>query len=131
MSDALPSSLLKSRPEFGSVMADWKMPDGTTVRCECAMVYCANCGCEFGYVPLENTNFAFWLCNQCYEVYGRVAGTYVMPDDEFNQSVSYELERKFGRILTEKEVIEAIAQDKLSPELKALEKDSPYRNYNK
>jgi hypothetical protein len=46
-------------------------------------IYCANCGKDGGFVPEENCNFAFWLCDPCYEKHGTIAGTMATPDDVF------------------------------------------------
>jgi hypothetical protein len=122
----LPDSRLTHHPTFGSQMVDWPMPDGTTVRCECVMVYCANCGKEFGYVPKDNTSFAFWLCAKCFETHGAIAGTYAQPDDEFCKSVQEEMRKKFGRDLTGEELLALQECGKLGKALELLEKESPF-----
>lgn len=120
----LPDSRLKD-PK-GTVLVDWPLPSGGTVRLEMEMVYCANCGVEFGYVPRENTTFAFWLCNQCFEVYGAVAGTYAEPDMEFNRRVEQEMQDRFGRTLTELELATLADQGRLPAALELLARESPY-----
>src|SRR5262245_40247221 len=104
--DILPDSRMKNET-VGSVMADWPMADGKTVRVECVKVYCGNCGKEYGFVPRENTTFAFWLCNQCFEKYGAVAGTFALPDEEFCQAVQHEMQERLGRDLSEQEILRA------------------------
>lgn len=63
-------------------------------------VFCASCAKPFGYVPEENINFAFWLCNDCSEKYGDQAGLCKMPDEVFWQKVQEEQLEKHGRLLT-------------------------------
>ena len=46
-------------------------------------IYCANCGMSGGFVPEENCDFAFWLCDKCFETHGMVAGTMATPDEVF------------------------------------------------
>lgn len=46
-------------------------------------IYCANCGAEGGRVPEENCKFAFWLCENCFQTHGKIAGTMSMPDEVF------------------------------------------------
>lgn len=120
----LPDSRLQSA--VGCIMADWELPDGRTVRIEVQPIFCGNCGKHYGFVPKENTTFAFWLCRKCYEKYGAVAGTCAVPEDEFNRSVEAEMVERFGRSLTAVEVAALKEQDKLGRMLELLEKESPY-----
>jgi hypothetical protein len=49
------------------------------------ILYCANCGHEGGRV-LEtelSEQFAFYLCNDCAEKHGSIAGTMMLPDHLF------------------------------------------------
>ena len=46
-------------------------------------IYCANCGTLHGYVPVDTTTFACWLCIPCAETHGAILGTYMMPDEVF------------------------------------------------
>lgn len=46
-------------------------------------IYCANCGAKGGMVPEDNCTFAFWLCNNCWETHGAIAGTMAVPDELF------------------------------------------------
>ena len=130
MQNVLPDSRLHDRLH-GSVMADWTLTDGSTVRIEMAAVYCASCGVPFGWVPAENTAFAFWLCNQCFEQYGAVVGTCVMPDEEFCRNVQHEMQAKHGRDLSELELFRLIEQGKLGKELELLARESPYKVANR
>jgi hypothetical protein len=123
--DILPDSRANN-VTVGSKMVDWPMPGGKTVRIEVVLVYCANCGEPHGYVPKENTTFAFYMCQQCFEKYGNVPGTWAMPDDEFNQNVAHEIEERYGHELTEEELYREVCNGTLGPVLEALVKDSPY-----
>lgn len=124
--NVLPDSRLARRPDLGSVMVDWPLGDGTSIRLEAVKIYCANCGVPYGYVPRENTTFAFWVCASCAEKHGPVPGTFAVPDDEFNESVEHEVRARFGRDLTEAELIAAARDGRLGPALEALARDSPY-----
>jgi hypothetical protein len=46
-------------------------------------IYCANCGADGGFVPEDNCNFAFYLCNSCAEKLPPIEGTYRVPDEVF------------------------------------------------
>lgn len=126
----LPSSLLTHRPDLGSRMVDWPMPDGTTVRCECVQVFCANCGTPYGWVPKDNTTFAFWLCDECFKKHGPPPGTYVSPDDEFRRKLQEEMVAKHGRILTSEELLRLADRNELGP-LALLLRETPYKEYRK
>lgn len=110
----------------GTVMVDWPLTGGGTVRLEAEMIYCANCGKEYGYVPRENTDFACYLCNQCVERWGLLANTYAVPDDDFCAAVAAEMEARFGRHLTEAELIVAAEQGNLGTALEKLARESPF-----
>lgn len=124
--DVLPDSRLKQRPDFGSQVVDWRLPSGETVRIEVVMVYCANCGKEYGYVPRENTSFAFWLCGKCFEKYGAIANTLAEPDEDFRRKVEAEMVERFGRGLSEAEIVYLAERGELGTALEKLERESPY-----
>jgi len=84
-------------------------------------IYCGNCGAEGGRVPVENTNFAFWLCANCESEWGVVAGTCCVPDDIFWKKLHEAQIEKYGRDLTAEEAIEAL-KDESNPITK-LSKD--------
>jgi|GEM_PF-6067877 len=109
-----------------TVMCDWPMPDATTRRIEAEPIYCANCGKFHGYVPRENTTFAFWLCEPCYEKFGAIAGLTAVPDEEFWQKVHEEMQRHYGRDLTASELAVMNEQD-LPLALQLLLRESPTR----
>ncbi len=125
--DVLPDSRL--REPKGTAMVDWPLPSGKTVRVEAEKVFCANCGVPYGYVPKENTAFTCWLCNQCFEQYGAVAGTFAVPDEQFCRAVEYEMTERFGRALTDLEILAAMDQGKLGSALEKLARESPYPVY--
>lgn len=124
----LPDSRLKDS-SLATVMADWENPDGSFTRMEMQPVYCASCGIHYGWVPVFTT-FACWLCNQCHEQYGVLAGTYVQPEEEFNQAVAQEMLERFGRSLTDLELFALMEQGKLGIALENLNKESPYKVMN-
>lgn len=122
----LPDSRLQQRPDLATQMVDWELPGGRTVRIEVAPIFCANCGLLFGHVPKDNTTFAFYLCSQCFEVYGVLEGTYVEPDDAFNRAVAHEMTERFGHGLTDVEIATALAQGRLGTALELLLRESPF-----
>ena len=74
-------------------------------------IFCANCGSDGGLVPEENCTFAFYLCNSCSETWGSMAGTCAVPDDLFWLKVREAQQEKFGRLLTQPEVTEALKDE--------------------
>lgn len=122
MSDILPDSRLLS--EVGTVLVDWP----GFGRVECVPVFCANCGAPHGYVPKENTTFSFWLCQPCFETYGTIADTMVMPDHEFWQDVEQEMLTHFGHALDPTELL-ILEQQGWGP-LASLAKASPIKVYS-
>jgi hypothetical protein len=121
----LPDGRLHNR-KFGAVIGDWELPDGTTVRIEMSPVYC-QCGKLYGYTPTDNCSFSFWLCNKCYEKYGAIAGTYAVPDDEFNLKLQEEMVARFGREVTAEEIAVAESEGRLGRPLELLTQESPYK----
>lgn len=126
--DILPDCRLKEKK--GTVMVDWDMPDRSVVRIECEPVYCATCGKLMQYCPLENTTYAFALCQPCFDKWGLLAGTYAVPDDVFNAAVAEQMMDSFGKYLTAEQLVVLDSLDELPRALRALEKDSPYKVYN-
>ena len=109
MIDTLPESRLKDRNQ-GSKFMDWPLQDGATIRVEVVPVFCANCGVDNGYVPKDNTTFAFFLCRRCFEVYGEIAGTYAEPDQQFWTTVREAMEEEYGHVLDQRELMILAAQ---------------------
>lgn len=131
MTAVLPDSRL-SRPDFGVLMQEWPgtRPDGQPWgRIETVPVFCANCGIPYGYVPKASTTFAFWLCIPCSETYGKIAGTMMMPEDEFWEKVQAEMIENFGHVLNQEElaVLEVLGWGPLA----SLVKDSPIKVFKK
>lgn len=121
----LPDSRLRDQT-LGSQVVDWPLPGGKTVRCEAVRIYCANCGKLYGWVPKDNTAFAFWLCRKCFEAYGDCAGLCAVPDEEFAKAVVYEMRERFGRTLSEEEILYYGERGELGTALESLAKESPY-----
>lgn len=124
----LPDSRLKDRNKL-TIMGDWPMPDGSTVRVELSPVFCVGCGKPYGYVPKDNTVGATYICDDCYREDEECFTGMVVSDEQFVRDVAHEMVAKYGRPLTDLEVYALLEQDKLSRELKALIKDSPYKVY--
>jgi hypothetical protein len=95
----LPDSRCSS--DVGSILVDRQLLDGSVVRQEFVPIFCASCGKEFnhkpidgipaGCVPKDSVSFVCWLCPPCFEKHGAVAGTYAVPEDEFNQNLQAEM----------------------------------------
>lgn len=92
--DILPDSRLRSSKGAVWRTGAWWVP-----------VFCASCGKPYGYVPEENCSFACWLCDDCSNAYGAVAGAMMMPDEVFWEKVKQEQLDRHGRLLTEPELI--------------------------
>ena len=77
MNDPLPSSKLKKPTgEKFHRHANWEP------------IFCANCGRDGGYVPKDTVKHAFWLCNDCWEKHGTIAGALAVPDEQFWKKVA-------------------------------------------
>lgn len=74
-------------------------------------IFCANCGKEGGLCPTENMNFMFWLCNNCANTYGQIAGTMMMPDEVFWEQMRLQQLESYGRYLSEQEVAAVVEAD--------------------
>lgn len=84
-------------------------------------VFCANCGKEGGRCPEENMTFMFYLCNGCFERYGHITHTYIMPDEVFYQKLRDEQLEKYGRFLTPAEIAAELENPKSGISLLAKE----------
>lgn len=73
-------------------------------------VFCANCGKHGGSCPEEST-FLFYLCNPCFASKGEIAGTMVVPDKAFYDTLAAEQQAAFGRPATRQELLQVIAED--------------------
>jgi hypothetical protein len=121
----LPDSRLRDR-NLGTVMGDWLLPSGETVRIEASPVHCANCGLFLTYVPKDNTSSTFFLCRKCFERHGVVPGTHATPEDEFNRKLEAEMAERFGRTMTAEELVAAEQLGQLGSGLELLARESPY-----
>jgi hypothetical protein len=70
--------------------------------------FCANCGCDGGWVHESSKDFAFYLCSPCFSKHGAVAGTMAIPDEVFWARVKAAQLEEFGRELLPHEVVEAL-----------------------
>lgn len=87
-------------------------------------LFCGNCHKDSGtFVPEENCNFAFYLCNPCAEKWSPLVDTYVVPDEVFWKKVHEEQIEKYGRELEPFELVEALKDD--NNPLTKLCKDRP------
>lgn len=83
-------------------------------------IYCANCGKPNGYVPEENMDFVFWLCDRCSRTsVAQEAGVALVPDEVFWQKVKYEQLEKYGRVLSPAELA-TVADSTTTPLSKLL-----------
>lgn len=81
MSDILPDSRLQHHKT--QVVRGWH-PYAGWLNYE--PIFCANCGQYGGHVPEEST-FAFYLCDNCFEEHGPIAGLMMVPDEVFWEQV--------------------------------------------
>jgi hypothetical protein len=122
-SHVLPDSRLREKQMIRkSVVAT---PDGGKVTVEEEPVYCINCGKLHGWV-IVGAVWEAWLCTPCAETWGKIAGTYMMPDELFWILVACEMLEHFGRYLTNDEIV-MLARDEDYGPLRSLAMDSPIK----
>ena len=124
MLDQLPSSRLKSK--IGTVMADWHHTDGTVIRLELEPLFCVNCGKPGPYIPSTVVS-ATWLCLPCSQKHGEAAAGLFFPEEQFWMDVAHEMERRFGKALTQEEIALLADQGHLGKELDLLIRESPLK----
>lgn len=57
-------------------------------------IYCAHCGHDGGWIPEQNSTFAFYLCDECWESHGHLTGLMSIPESEVRRAARLrELER--------------------------------------
>jgi hypothetical protein len=122
--DVLPDSRLQD-PK-ATVMVDWPMGDGTTIRLELEPIYCFNCGKPNGYVPRHVMSFVSWMCQPCSIEWGKLASAHTHADQAFWDKVESEMLARFGKALTQEELAQLADQNRLGRPLELLEKESPY-----
>ena len=73
MDNILPNSIARDKLNGKYHKGMWWIP-----------LHCANCHkANGGMVPEESMKHAFWLCNDCWGTYGKVAHTMYTPDEAF------------------------------------------------
>ncbi len=120
----LPDS--RCRTPIGTLMADWPLPGGGTVRIEVEPIYCCACGKPWAWVPMENTAAVTAICQRCYDADPDCFAGQAVSDEQFCRDVSYEMAARFGRDLDPAEIARATAGGVLGLALEALLRDSPY-----
>jgi hypothetical protein len=113
-------------------MVDWNFRDPLTsrmrtVRLELEPIFCFNCGAPNGYVPRGIMSFVSWLCEKCSLTWGELASLHKHADQDFWDKVTFELNSRFGRSLTQQEISMLAERGKLGSALEKLEKESPYK----
>lgn len=75
-------------------------------------IFCAGCGVDGGMVPEESidsgTGWVCYLCDECATKYGDQAGFMVVPDMIWAEKFNNALIEKYGRLLTEVELLEQL-----------------------
>jgi hypothetical protein len=114
--DILPNCLLKTPKSDCSISAPYS---GSSWF----YLFCANCGADGGRVmdTFLPAQYAFYLCDECAEKWGEVAGCTATPDDVFQQKVHQAMLEKYGHCLTEIEVLKEL--DDPSSVISKLEKE--------
>lgn len=77
-------------------------------------IYCANCGCDGGYVPEKYITHVFYVCDECWEKHGPPPGTMYSSDEAFYKKVVEEQLDSYGRQLTPEEM-DKVEQANASP----------------
>lgn len=67
-------------------------------------IFCASCGADGGRVLENEYDFAFYLCNDCAEKYGKIDGAYMEPDAVFWEKLKNAQMEKYGRELSPHEL---------------------------
>src|SRR5215469_6543855 len=109
----LPDSRLRNPVD--TVMVDWAWDEYRTVagqlqtrrvrhRLELEPIFCWECGKRQGYVPRGLFYWVSMLCNGCSEKLGGAPLELDHPDAEFWDKVSEEMERSYGRPLSQAEL---------------------------
>jgi hypothetical protein len=79
---------------------------------EWVYLYCASCGDDGGRVrkaDIPNVEeFAFRLCDPCAEKYGKIDGTFFVPDEVFFAKVKEASIERMGRELVQDEVFKLL-----------------------
>lgn len=83
--------------------------------------YCANCKAGGPWVTKATCTFQFWLCDNCFEKWGPIAGTMVIPDEVVMQKVAEEIAAQ--KLTTPEAIIKAV-EDTSNP-LYKLAKEMP------
>lgn len=86
-------------------------------------IFCANCGADGGFVPEENKDFAFYLCNPCAENWSPLVDTYMIPDGVFWEKVIHAQLEKYQRLLSAEEIKTLLENERST--LSLLAKDKP------
>lgn len=74
-------------------------------------IYCVYCGTKGGLVPVENITTVSWICNACFPIHGQDTLLMVTSDEVFYEKVKQEQLEKFGRFLTEPELVSVVEAD--------------------
>lgn len=111
----------------GTVMGDWPLPGGGTVRLELEPIYCFHCGLFAGYTPREVMSFVSYLCQQCADEHGEYAKQWTTSDDAFWKTVAAEMESRYGHVLSQAELEHEAEAGTLGRMLELLERESPYK----
>jgi len=83
--NVLPNSRLREAKESTRIRAGFK--EGGSYM-NWVPIFCANCGAKGGFVPEDRCSFSFWLCDNCVEIHGKIAGTMSVPDEIFWQRIA-------------------------------------------
>ncbi len=110
----------------GSVMADWTCPDGKTIRLELQPIFCLVCGKPKGYVPTF-MSVASFMCQRCAEENQEYVSTCMFSDELFWRDVAFEMESRFGHVLSNQELNVLAEQGRLGTALELLNRESPYQ----
>lgn len=96
----LPNSLTKNPKVDASISGNGM---------EWLYLFCASCGADGGRVlktDIPNREeFAFYLCDPCATKYGKIDGTYMVPDEVFFSRVKEAMLERCGRELKPTEVL--------------------------
>lgn len=135
----LPDSRLKNPVD--TVMVNWEWEEYRVHRgqvqkrvvrhrLELEPIFCFQCGKRKGYVPRGLFSWVSMLCDPCSEALGGTPLELDHPDAEFWAKVSEEMERTYGRALTQTELDMLAERGELSRGLQLLERECPLPSKN-
>jgi hypothetical protein len=123
--NVLPDSRLADK-NARSEQGLWECADGTRVRVEAIPAYCVSCGKWLSKVPKDTTVHIALICRKCYDRDPACFAGMVGSEEEFNRKLEDEMLSKYGRYLSDVELLQLYEDQNLSVGLQMLLRETPY-----